>query len=394
MLLSTLFLPLFSISCGEPPAPPVPPPPEVSVVKPVQQEVTNYLLYNGITRGVKETEVRPRVAGYLERILFRADTQVKAGDLLFVIDQRPYKVAVQRAEADLKGKQATVASTTANLERVKRLAAQQAASEQELIDRQAAYDLAVAEVGVAEATLNEARLNLEFTEVRAPIAGRVSRNLVDEGTLLSVNQPILATIVNDDEIYVDFQVSEAEFLDYIRKNPQSRTDRSGNMPPIVVELGMADEAGYSRAGKVIAGDNTVDPSTATFGVRGIFENPDKQIAPGLYVRVRTIMGSVNATLVPDVAVQADQRGEFVYVVEKNKDGREVAMRRAVKAGPLAGAYRRIISGLEPDDQVIFNGLLRVRAEEPVTPVFDAPPALPASTMPATQPATQPVEANR
>jgi len=357
------------------------------VVKPVQREVTNYLLYNGITRGVKETEVRPRVSGYLDRILFKADSQVKAGDLLFVIDQRPYKVSVERAEAELKGKQAAVNSTLSNLERVKRLAVQQAASEQELIDRQAAYDLAAADVGVAQAELNEAKLNFNFTEVRAPIAGRVSRNLVDEGTLLRVNEPILATIVNDEQIYVDFQVSEAEFLDYIRKNPKARTDKAAEMEPVIVELGMADEAGYSRSGRVIAGDNTVDPSTATFGVRGIFENPDKQIAPGLYVRVRTLMGTVTATLVPDVAVQADQRGEFVYVVIKDKDGRDVATRRSVQSGPLAGAYRRIISGIEPDDQVIFNGLLRVRPEAPVTPVFDAPPALPA-TMPATQPTTR------
>lgn len=397
-LIASAAIVLWNISCTPEAAPPPPPPPEVSVMKPLQQQVTNYLYYNGTTRGVKETEVRPRVSGYLDRILFRADTQIKAGDLLFVIDQRPYEVAVARAEAELAGKRATVLSAKANLERVAQLASQQAASEQELIDRKAAYDLAVAEVDVAEAKLDEAKLNFQFTQVKAPISGRVSRNLVDEGTLLRVNEPVLATIINDDQIYVDFQVSEAEFLDYLRKNPMSRTEDANKMPPVVIELGMADESGYPHTGKVVAGDNTVDPRTATFGVRALFDNPDKQIAPGLYVRVRALMGSVDATLVPDIALQADQRGQFVYVVSKNKDGKDVAMRRSVETGPQAGAYRRIKSGLEPDDLVIFNGLINVRPEAPVNPVFDPAPPAPPTTLPApallnqspaTKPASQP-----
>ncbi len=361
-------------------------------MKPLKQEVTNYLFYNGITRGVKQTEVRPRVAGYLEKVLFKADTQVAAGTPLFVIDQRPYQVAVARAEAELKGKDATVQSALANLERVKKLAVQQAASEQELIDRQAAYDLAAADVQVIQAELNEAKLNLTFTEVRAPIAGRISRNLVDEGTLLRVNEPVLATIVNDDQIYVDFQVSEAEFLDYIRKNPDSRTAKASELEPVVVELAMADEANFSRSGRIISGDNTVDPSTATFGVRGLFENPDKQIAAGLYVRIRTLMGTTVATLVPDVAVQADQLGKFVYVATKNKDGKNAVVRRSVETGQLAGAYRRIVSGVEPDDLVVFNGLTRLQPEMVVEPLFDPAPPPPAAlptTVPTTLPTTQP-----
>lgn len=357
-------------------------------MKPLRQEVTNYLYFNGTTRGVKQTEVRPRVAGYLDRILFKADTQVKAGELLFVIDQRPYQVEVERTQAELAGKKATVQSAQANLDRVKRLVAQQAASEQELIDRQAAYDLAVAEQDVAQARLNEAKLNLDFTEVRAPIAGRVSRNLVDEGTLLRVNEPVLATIVNDESMYVDFQVSEAEFLEYLRKNPAARTEDAKNMPPVVVELGMSDETGFPHVGKVVAGDNTVDPATATFGVRAEFPNPDKQIAAGLYVRVRTTMDRSEAMLIPDVAIQADERGQFVYVVGKDsKDGHAIAVRRGIETGPLAGAYRRVTSGLDADDEVIFNGIIRLRPEAPINPTTATPPPPPPTTLPSTQPTT-------
>jgi multidrug efflux system membrane fusion protein len=356
-------------------------------MKPLQQEITSYLYYNGTTRGVQETEIRPKVAGYLDQVLLVPDRQVKQGDLLFIIDQRTYKIAVDRARAELNGKKATVQSAKANLDRVRQLNSQGAASDQELIDRQAAYDLAVAQMEIAQAELDQALKNLEDTEIRAEISGRVSRNFVDKGTLVQVNSPVLATIVNDDRIFADFQVSETEFLDYIRKNPMSRTQDADKMPPIVVELGMADEEGYPHVGRVVSGDNKVDPSTATYGVRAIFDNPDKQIASGLYVRIRAVMGTVAAILVPDVALQADQLGPFVYVVEKNKDGQDVAMRRSVEIGPQIGPYRRIKSGLKPDDLVIFNGLINVRPESPVQPVFDPPPAVP-STQPATVPSTQ------
>lgn len=376
-----------SVSCKREVQAPVMPPPEVSVMKPLQQEITSYLYYNGTTRGVQETEVRPKVAGYLDQVLLVPDRQVKQGDLLFIIDQRTYKIAVDRARAELNGKKATVQSAKANLDRVRQLNSQGAASDQELIDRQAAYDLAVAQMEIAQAELDQALKNLEDTEIRAEISGRVSRNFVDKGTLVQVNSPVLATIVNDDQIYADFQVSETEFLDYIRKNPMSRTKDADKMPPIVVELGMADEEGYPHVGRVVSGDNKVDPSTATYGVRAIFDNPDKQIASGLYVRIRAVMGTVAAILVPDVALQADQLGPFVYVVEKNKDGQDVAMRRSVEIGPQIGPYRRIKSGLKPDDLVVFNGLINVRPESPVQPVFDPPPAMP-STPPATVPSTQ------
>ncbi|MBC8105905.1 MAG: efflux RND transporter periplasmic adaptor subunit [Anaerolineae bacterium] len=357
------------------------------MLNPVRHEVTNYLYFNGITRGIKQTEVRPRVPGYLEKVNFKADTQVKEGDPLVIIDQKPYKVAVQRADAVLLGKRATVASAKANLDRVRTLVTQQAASDQELIDKQAAYELAVAEAAVAEAELNDAKLNLDFTEVRSPISGRISKNMVDEGTLVRVNEPVIATIVADNEIYVDFQVSEAEFLDYIRKYPRSRLNEPNPNEPTIIDLGMADEAGFPHRGKVVSGDNTVDPGTGTYGVRGWFDNADKQIVPGLYVRIRAQMGSGQAMLVPDVAIQADPRGQFVYVV----NDKNVAERRAIMPGPQAGAYRRIISGLETTDKVIVNGLMMVRPEAVVNPKFVDPPPIPtiapADANPTTQPAT-------
>ena len=363
------------------------PPAQVQVTYPIEAEVNDYLYFNGTTRGQKQTEVRPRVSGYLEKVNLRADTQVKEGDLLFTIDQRQYKVAVQRAEADLLGKKAEVTRATSDVNRVKKLASQQAASDQELIDRQASFDLAKANVGVAEAALADAKLNLDYTEIRAPINGRVSRNLVDEGTLLENNKTLLATIVNDDIIHVYFNVSETEYLDYQRKNPRIRTTDAFTMPPVIVDLAMSDEPTYSHRGQVISGDNTVDSTTATYQVRAAFENPQKLLSPGLFVRVRTFTGTAKSLMIPDVAMQADERGQFVYVVEKNKDGAEVAMRRSIETGPQVGKLRRVVSGLGVEDGVIVNGLMMVQPEAPVVPTVVPAPALP-STQPATQPATQ------
>lgn len=381
---------LSALSCGKPPPPPVMGPPEVSVMHPIRRETTDYLNYDGITRGVKQTEVRPRVNGYLEKVLYKPDTQVKAGQPLFLIDQRPYKVAKQRAEAERAGKRAMIDSTRAELDRVRKLAEQQAASEQERLNRQAAYDLAVAEVQTSEAELAAAELNLTYTEIKAEIAGRVSRNLVDEGTLLKENEQVLCTIVNDDQIYVDFNVSESEYLEWIRKNPKSRTEDAGKVP-VVIEMGMADQSGYPNVGRVVSGDNTVDPSTATFAVRAMFENADKQIAPGLYVRVRAVNGRSESILVPDAAVQSDARGQFVMVIGE----KDLVERRGVvpARGAKIGEYRRIVEGLTEQDRVIVNGLQRARPGAPVKinmvegPKFVEGPA--PATLPTTQPATQP-----
>lgn len=356
------------------------------MVHPVVRSVTNYLNYNGLTRGLEQIDVRPRVQGYLKQINFKADTQVKKGDLLFVIDQRPFKIAVDRAKAELAGKKATTQSAWANLDRVKQLQSQGAASEQELIDRQAAYDLAVADVGVAQAELDEAQQNLDYTEIRAEISGRVSRNLVDVGTLVKINDTLLATIINDSQVYVDFSVPEADYLDYLRRNPRARMGEA-NLPPTIVEVGLANDQGYPHVGRVVAADNMVDTSTATLGIRALFDNPNKWLAPGLYVRVRAIVGTADSVLIPDVALQFDQRGQFVMVVI-DRDGQKVAARRDVKAAQQIGPMRRIIEGVTPEDVVIVNGLQRVRPELPVDPTVVQPPELP-TTAPATQPTTLP-----
>jgi RND family efflux transporter MFP subunit len=368
-----------SMSCRREPPPPQMPPMEVEVTHPIEREVTNYLYYNGVTKGYEENEIRPRVAGYLQEINFTPDSQVKRGDLLFTIDQQPFKVAVQRAQAELEGKRATVASTNANLQRVKKLVAQQAASDQELIERQAAFDLAVADVGVAESALQKAKDDLGYTEIRAGIPGRIGRNLVDKGTLLKADDVVMATIVNDEKIFVDFNVSETEFLDYIRKNPWSRTTDASNTKPVVVELGMADEEGFPHFGRVTSGANKVNQETGTYAVRALFDNPNRQIASGLFVRVRTVMETAPSILVPDVALQADPRGQFVYVV----NDKNAIERRAVVTGTQIGPFRRIVSGVKPTDKVVTNGLMMIHAESIVNPKLVEPPPMPAA--PATRP---------
>lgn len=367
------------------------PPAVVTVQMPVEQEGADYLYFVGTTRGVEETEVRPHVAGFIDKIHFSADSQVNEGDLLFTIDQRPFQAALLKAQAELEGKKAIQKSAQINLDRVKSMIQSGAASDQELIDKTASFDIAHADVGVAQANLITAQTNLDYTEIRAPISGRIGRNLRDTGSLVSNGDPVLATIVNDSRIYADFTVSEREMLEYIRKNPLSRTQNAKSMPPVVIDLAMEDEKDFSHTGRIQSGDNRVDPDTATFGVRAVFENPDKQIAAGLSVRLRVLSGVSKSLFVPDVAVQADQMGKFVLVVgEKDM----VEMRR-VEAGITQGELRRITGGqLKITDRVITKGIQNARPGTPVSPqngpelIPPPKPVIPPTTVPTTHPSTE------
>ena len=402
-MLLALILTCFILSggCKKAPVAYTPKEPEVIVMNPIERVISDYTYFTGTTRGFEQAEVRPRVSGFVQEISFRADTQVRAKQCLFVIDPRPFEAKLQQTEANAMAKQATLTKTESNLARTQDMIKNRVASEQELVDRRADYDLAGAELAEAQAEVRSAKLDLEFTRVVAPIDGRISRNLVDRGTLVNADQTVLATIVNDSKVYVYFNVADREMLDYLRIHPMMRTEAAFDQPPTLVFLQLPGDSGYPRQGQIESGANSVDVLSGTYQVRAVFNNPQRLIVPGLFVRIRVYQGELKVTLVPDVAVGSDQRGKYVLVVT----GEGIVQRRSVEVGEAEGAYRRVISGLKTADRVIVNGIQRARPGGKVVPVDEKnpPPLLPTTApttqgledltppleRPATAPATQP-----
>lgn len=359
-----------------------PPPAEVTVRHPVKMELDDYLDFTGSLRAFETNEVRPRVSGFIDKIHFQSDSHVKAGDLLFTIDPRPYDAALLKAQAELQGKQANLKAADVNLQRTKQLLASQSASELELVERTAAYDLARAEIATAEANIVTAKLDVEFTKVTAPISGRISRNLVDQGTLVGAADPtLLATIVNDEKLFAYFNVSESAFTDYVKKNPQTRVRNSSDKAATPVYMGTIGDTGYPYLGKVESGDNRINPDTGTYEVRAIFDNPQRTLTPGSYVKLRALVGKTTALLLPDECIQLDQQGRFVAVVKSD----DTIERRPVTLGSKDGNFRRVMTGLTPEDRVVTNGLQAARPGVKVHPTLDDKPInVPslATTMPA------------
>jgi RND family efflux transporter MFP subunit len=339
-------------------------PPEVTVAQPIEREISVDVEATGIVSGVEAVEVRARVQGFIDRIHFRAGSLVREGDLLFTIDPRPFRARLAQAEAELAGKEASLKLAASNLGKAKALAKNQVLADQELDTRTAQYDQAVADVALARANVEAVRLDLSYTEVRAPIAGRIGRNLVDQGALVGAGEPtLLATIVNDERVFVYFDVSERQMLDYLRANPTARQVSDSEQPTQRVHLAMADEEGYPHEGVVESADNQVDRETGTLRIRAVFPNPDRRIVPGTFVRLSVPTSRERALLVPDLAVGADQAGRFVLVV----DGEGVVERRDVEVGALSGRMRRIVDGLQLDQWVVVNGLQRARPGVKVAP---------------------------
>jgi membrane fusion protein, multidrug efflux system len=363
-----LFAPLLALSLAAVSSPaaaqaPGGPPPKVTVSKPVVKEIVERDSYTGRFDAVEFVEVRARVTGYLEKIAFQDGATVKKGDVLFVIDRRPYKATLEQAQAALVSAKARLSFTQTDLERAQVLSKGGNISEQVTDQRRQASQTAQADVDSAEAALRQAQLNYDFTEVKAPINGRISRRLVTEGNIVITDQTMLTTIVSLDPIYFSFTVDERSFLKY-----QSTlgigmgvTQKDKGVPILVALTG---EAKPTRKGIVDFVDNRVDNATGTVLLRATVENADNFIKPGLFGIV-----SLPATrpfqgiLLPDDAVSANQDKRIVYVVAE--DGTVSA--REVKLGPLVDGYRVIREGLKGDESVVINGLMRVRPGVKVTP---------------------------
>jgi RND family efflux transporter MFP subunit len=336
-----------------------PPPPSVEVAHPVVREIVEWDEYSGRLQAVERVEVRARVSGYIESVPFLDGQIVEPGDLLFVIDPRPYRAALARAEADLSSAIARRALAGSDARRAQQLLENGVISRERYDTQATGLRTADAEVQAAKAAVEQARLDLEFTHVRSPIRGRVARDLVTVGNLVtggSSDSTLLTTIVSLDPIYVYFDADERAVLKYERLAERGERPSSRDVPNPVL-LALADEDGFPHLGHMDFVDNQLDPRTGTMRARAIFPNPDHQLTPGLFARVRLLgSGRYRALLLPDEALGTDQSDRVVLVVDA--EGRVAS--RKVETGPLIEGLRVIRSGITAEDLVVIRGVQSVR----------------------------------
>lgn len=342
------------------------PPPAVTVSKPIVKQVVEYDDYTGRFEAVDSVEIRARVSGYLDQVKFRDGSIVKRGDLLLVIDRRPYKALLDQSEANTVSGKARVAFAEADLERAESLRRSGNISDQLVDQRRQNFLTAKADLDGQNAAVRTAQLNYEFTEVRAPISGRIGRKLVSEGNLVSANETLLTTIVSLDPIYFYFDIDERSLLAYARSNDIGNRPVAGAGQGPEVRLALTDEKEPTRKGRLDFLDNRVDQKTGTLRARALVPNADLFLTPGLFGTIQ-LPGSprYQGILVPDEAVATDQDRRLVWVVAE--DGTVSA--RTVRTGPRIDGYRLIREGLKGDETVVVAGLQRVRPGAKVTPQF-------------------------
>jgi RND family efflux transporter MFP subunit len=354
-----------------------PPPPKVTIATPIKRTLTDFDEYVGRFTAVDSVEVRARVSGYLDSVDFKDGQMVNKGDLLFTIDKRSFKNAVDQARANLTTAKSNLAYAKSDLERGQSLVTQKTITEQIFEQRAQAFRNAQASVNGAEAALRQAELDLEFTELRAPINGRIGARLVSPGNLVtggsSGNTTLLATIVSTDPIYFDFTFDEASYLHYERLGRDGR-DVASRRGGVDVTLKLIDETGFPHKGRMDFVNNVINTSTGTILARAVFENPNGVFTPGMFGRVRVPASPPHETLlIPDAAIGTEQTKKYVFVVGPDNKVAE----RYVTLGQTAPENLRVVrSGLKADDHVIVNGLMRARAGEKVNPSAKAAPGKP------------------
>src|ERR1700739_251700 len=362
--LTIAVLSLLLAGCNnQPPVAQGPPAPQVTVGRPEQKEVVNWNEFTGRTAAVKLVNVTPRVSGYIVDIPFKEGDIVHKGDLLFQIDPRPYQDAYEQALGQLQHAQANQQLQDATFERQQRLRETGVIAKEDYDTALSNKNQAAAQVVSAQAARNSAQLNLEFTHVVSPIDGRVSPQLVNIGNLVKADSTRLTTIVSIDPIYAYFSVDELAALSYQRLIREGKLASSGG-GKLPVYLQLQDETGFPHQGTIDFSDNAFDSSTGTLLVRGSFPNSDGFLTPGNFVRVRVASSpKYNALLVADRAIGSDQDQIFLYGV----DSRNIARLRHIKMGQLAEGLRVVKSGLQPDDVVVINGIIKGRPDSPVRP---------------------------
>ncbi len=333
-----------------------PPAPAVTVAEVLVRPVDDADEFTGRLQAVDTIQLRPRVSGYVDSVHFKEGAIVRKGDLLFRIDPRPYQAEVDRLNANLAQAKANQVLAQANAERADRLLAQHAIAKEEADRQQTAAQSAKAQVASTTAALDAAKLNLGFTEIRAPIDGRVSNALVTPGNLVTSND-VLTSVVSIDPIYAYFDVDEHSYLKFDRQRREH-----GAAPQI--SMALADEKGFPHTGRVDFVDNQLRAGSGTIRLRAVFDNADASYTPGLYVRIQLRSDSRQPrALVDDRAIGADLGNKFVYVVDKD---RKVEYRRVV-TGPLLDGLRVVTEGLDAKDTVIVNGIQHVRPGVEVNP---------------------------
>lgn len=342
------------------------PPPEVSVAQVLQRPVKDWDEFTGRLQAVETVEIRPRVSGYIDLVAFTEGKVVKRGDLLFVIDPRPYKADRDRAAADLKRFRTTLDLAKIEQQRVQHLKESGAVSQEEVDERESTVAQAEANVSGAEAALESAELNMTFTRVTSPIDGRVSRAEVTRGNLVTGGNnggTFLTSVVSMDPIYLYFEGDEATYLRYVA------LARAGERPssrdaPNPVHVGLANEEGFPHEGKMDFVDNQVNGQTGTIRARAVLENKDGLYIPGLFARVQLLgSGEYNAVLIDDRAVNTDQSQKYVFLLGA---GNKIEYRR-VKLGRVIDGLRIVREGLKPGDVIVVNGAQRVHPGIVVSP---------------------------
>jgi RND family efflux transporter MFP subunit len=345
-----------------------PPPPQVTVAKPIRKVVSDYDEYVGRFVALDFVEVRARVSGYLDKIHFTDGQMVKVGDPLFTIDRRPFQAALDQATAAVAQAQANVAFAQADLERGENLTKGTSITQQTLDQRVQAKRVAEANLTAQEAATRQSALDLEFTELTAPIAGRIGDRRVSIGNLVTGgtagSTTLLATIVSIDPIRFEFTMDEASYLRYLRAASTKRADSIDRGLGLSAQLKLIDEKDFVHDGKIDFVDNAIDTSSGTIRGRAVFKNADGKLTPGMFGRIRIAASEpAEALLVPDTAVGTEQVRKFVYALGSDN----VATPKYVTLGPLVDGLRVITAGLSADDTVIVNGLMRIRPGVKVTP---------------------------
>ncbi|WP_431282796.1 efflux RND transporter periplasmic adaptor subunit [Humitalea sp. 24SJ18S-53] len=340
---------------GAPPAPPV------TVANPLSRSVQQWDEHTARIEPAARVEIRPRVSGQVMQVHFQDGAPVRAGDLLFTLDQRPFQIAVASAEAEVARNEARVTVAVQQVNRYAPLVERRFSSESDMDNRRSVLREAQAGLAASRAALRQAELDLEFSEIRAPRDGRVSDRRVDAGNLVQQGTTLMTTLVGLGQVYAVFDASEAQYLRYARA-------AAGGMRPggaqdgTPVQLRLLDEAEFSHRGQLDFVDSVFDARSGTIRGRAVVQNPDFLLTPGSFARLRLFVGDSASLLVPDSAILADQGGRMVLTV--NEQG--TVAPKPVQLGPLVDGLRVVRSGLTPQDRVIIGGLHRARPGAPVT----------------------------
>lgn len=343
----------------------------MTVAQPVVADVVETVEFTGTTRAVSTVQIRSRVDGYLQEVGFKDGSNVKVGDLLFVIEPGPFEVALRSAQATLEKAKASLQLADNQLVRTQRLVESNSVAREEVETRLAERNGAAADVATAEAAVEKAKLDLSYTRIVSPMDGRIGRHLVDVGNLVQTETTLLSTIESIDPVHAYFSISEGDYL-RLTKAHQATSLLEANMPAIRLSLGLPNEKDWPFEGKFDYRDLGIDPETGTLLWRGIFSNPSGSLVPGLYVRLRASIGEpAKKVLVEERAIASDQRGTYVLAVNAEK----VVEYRPVRLGLAQGTRRVVEEGISEQDWIIVNGLQRARGGLTVDPVREKPVAV-------------------